>query len=265
MRNDVVRIVWTRPLVSERPEDLAAQLAGCGGFIRAISVPGRALEHRGEIAVGERGPLAVRATHGRLGINLDSTRIDLGQEGLDLVVAERPEQLVRDDHRAGRALRVRGRVERDEPGLAAGVESSEPRGEPRRLLANDHPFLRCWRRPDVGSADDIVDGHRAASNSIREPARVGHLVDSIDVARAFVRRRALLGHEYVVGQVVREADVRGLRAGGVLGVRLRRDRVIAEEPGRLGRHRGAREHDGRCDDDQDAGLHECCWHDAHHP
>jgi hypothetical protein len=51
---------------------------------------------------------------------------------------------------------------------------------PRR----DQPFLDVETLDAVGTAGDFRDAHRPLADPVRKPARVGHLVEGIDVGRA---------------------------------------------------------------------------------
>ena len=106
VRHDVVGIVGPRARVAEAAEDLAGQQAAGDDAVGAVRVPRDALEHRVDVVARERRSLAGRPPDRRLRIDLDVLRIERREIRLDLVVAERPEDLGRDRRR--RRWRPRG-------------------------------------------------------------------------------------------------------------------------------------------------------------
>ncbi len=229
MRHEIVRVVRARALIPEPAQDLAGQEAARGRAVRPVGTPVGAFEHLVDVVPGQGRPPARRALFRRGVGDGDLLRPQVRHEVLHLVVAEGPEELRRDHQRAGRAVRVRGRIEREEERLAVGILCGEPGGVSAALLARDGPAGRHRRRPDDGTAEHLVDGQLARADAVGEPTRVGHLVDGVHVLRAHVGRGPPGGHEQVVREVVEQVDVPRLRAGGVRRLRLPRDRVVGKE------------------------------------
>ena len=151
------------------------------------------------------------------------------QERLDLVVAERPEDLRGDGDGARRAFRVVRRIELEKPRLALRVPCREARMHASGLLARENPPRRIGRRADVGAARHLLGRDRGRSNPVGEPVRIRHLVDGVDVLRTHARRLVIRRDEQVVGHLVDRLDVMVDNSGRILRIRLTRDRIVAEE------------------------------------
>ena len=101
-------------------------------------------------------------------------------------------------------------------------------------------------RSGVGPLDEIRNGHRLASDPIREPARVRNLADRIDVLRTFQRLVAGL-EKRILEEVILSADVEVLNAGRVLTLGIAPDRVVGKKlggrgaPGRSSQPQSSRE------------------------
>ncbi len=174
----------------------------------------------------------------------DLLRIDAGDEGFDLVVAQRPEEPRRDGDRGGRRLRVALRIEAEEPDAALAVFGGEPRREARGLRADQRPA--AGRRRCIGdlSFDDLLDSQVVRVDPVREPARIRNLVDRVDILRAHVRRRVAPLREHVQEQIRDQIDVPRRDFRGVGGLGLARQRIVAVElrAGAADGERGERRH-----------------------
>ena len=244
VRHHVVGIVGTGAGILEAAEDLAGQQAAGDDPICPIGIARDLLEDDVHVVAGERCPLAVRALHGRLRVDGGVLRIERRQERLDLVVAERPEDFRCDADGAGGGPGRPRRIELEEPGLTPRIGRGEAGMRACRLLADQHPFRRVWRRTDVRAARDFFRRDRPGADAIGEPARVGDFVDGVDVLCAQAARLVLRVDEQVVHQFVHLRLVVGRRFRGVPRFGLARDRIVGIETRRLGRSAGGEEADG---------------------
>ena len=177
---------------------------------------------------------------------------------LHLPVAERPEDLVGDEDRAGRGFGQALRVEGDEPQLSLRVAHGEA-GRERR------PPSRARSTTGRAPARRPASGPRTASSieSGRAPIRLVNQFESgtssmVLTFRAFTSVRRIAGAaEEVLRQVPEQIDVPRLHLRGVLRLGLARKRIVGVEPdgraarrgrragGRRRRERRAREARGR--------------------
>ncbi len=256
VRHEIVRIVGPCARVAERPENLPRQQPSGRCAIGAVRVARGTLEHAGDVVARERRSRAGRPPHRGLRIDLDARKIESRDEGLDLVVAERPEQLGRDFDGAGARLGELGRVELQEPRLAVRIARGEAGIGPGRLFAQQHPSLRRRRGVRVDAARDLWRCHRRGADAIGEPARVRHVVDRVHVARAAVRRLARGVDEQVVRVFVEQIDGERLGAGRAATLRLAGDRIIVVEH-RTGRRGASRRREGgEHDEERGAAAHD---------
>ena len=138
--------------------------------------------------------------------------IQLGEVHLDRVVPERVIERGADDLGARRHLGIRGRIEFDLIEMTGRIRHAEARLQAGRLASADLPAVERDRLEPIGPADELGRRERPAADSIDEPARVGHLVDRVDVLRPNVvpysRLRERVDDEVVA---VRILDRRNLR------------------------------------------------------
>ena len=162
------------------------------------------------------------------------------------VVAERPHQLRHGDFRTRRHRAIAGWVELEKPDLAGGIPDREAGRHAVALRRDDRPCPRCGTRRGVGADRDVRCRHRPVSDSIREPARVGDLVNGVHVLGADVG--TLRSGQHVVGQVDDQVDLERLHRRSVLRIVLDPDRVVVIEP----RRRSGREDGEGCSHHQRA-------------
>src|SRR5262245_62994096 len=106
----------------------------------------------------------------------------------------------------------------------------------RGLFTHDDPARRVrWGALD-GTTDDVVNRERPRADPVREPARVGHLVDGVDIAGPYSRGFVPWLYEQVVGHLVQVADIGALGLRGVLRLGIAADGVVAIEVRSGGRH-----------------------------
>jgi hypothetical protein len=125
VRHHVVRIVGTGPVIAKRADDAAGHPPAGDGAIRAVGVALGSAQHVVEILATHRAALAGRRLDPRLAVDPQLVGPDRDQMVLDLVVAQRPEDLVRHHDAAGHALGVAARIEGDVPRLAGAVAHRE--------------------------------------------------------------------------------------------------------------------------------------------
>ncbi len=113
-----------------------------------------------------------------------ASRADRREVVLGDVVAEGVEELRRDDLGAARHLRVRRRIELDEVDLPGLVANRESRGDAFASCRETIVHVPAGPCPVSGPFTSWSTVHRRASEPVGEPARVGHLVDRVDVDRA---------------------------------------------------------------------------------
>ena len=190
----------------------------------------RAAQDLVEVAALHRAPLARRRRDRRRGRDDELVRPHRDQMVLGLPVAERPEDLVRDQDRPRRRLGHPFGVEGHEPGLLLPVLHREPGREACRFRPAHRPRARDGAGPDQRTADRFVDRHRTRADPVGEPARVRQLVDRVQVLRAHVRRRVARPREQVERQVEEQIDVPRLHLRRVLRLRIARQRVVVIEP-----------------------------------
>ena len=118
-------------------------------------------------------------------------RVDRREERLDLVVAERPEDP------GWRSPARRWRLRGSTADRTRGTRSRRwrPRAVNPGAKPDDFSRMTVQRSaagggPRLGPRSDLVHRQRARADAVGEPARVGHLVDRVDVLRARVRRLA---------------------------------------------------------------------------
>ena len=238
VRHEIVRIVRACAGVQVAAENLARDQAPRNDAVGAVLVARHSLEYDVEIVLDERRPLAVRAPNRGLRIDRRLLRIVRGEVRLHLVVAQRPEDLGGDRHGGGGAFRERRRIELEEPGLALPIHSREARVRAGGLFPDNDPLRRVRRRADVRAAGDLLGRDRRGADAVGEPARVGHLVDRVDVLRSQAARRVAGRDEQVVDQLVHLRLAVRRRFRGILRFGRASDRIVRVEPRTL--RRGAR-------------------------
>ena len=241
MRHEVVGVIRPRAGVLEAAEDLSRQQAASDDTVAPVLVARDFLQDGVDVIVPERRSLAIRPPDRGLRIDRRVLRIETGQERFHLVVAEGVEDLGCDGDGSGRGLGIFRRIEFDEPGMALGVHGREARVSAGRFLADQDPFRRIRWLTDICAANELVVRERPGADAVREPARVGDLVDGVDVLRAQAARLVAGVDE----QVVRQFE--GLRAlvrgcfRRILRLRCARDRIVGIETRALRRADGAKD------------------------
>src|SRR6185436_2624773 len=87
----------------------------------------------------------------------------------------------------GRPFRVERRIELEEPGLAFAIPRGEARVSARRLFPDHHPLRRIGWWADNRTARELFGRDRARADPVREPARIRHLVNGVDVLGPLAR------------------------------------------------------------------------------
>ena len=232
VRNDVVRIVGTRRMVAKaadrpswnRPRSQHSE-GSVGAGLRPAEHALDVLHRHRTHASGERPDTGVRR-HREV---LDPDAADVA---LYLVVAERPEETARDRNRARGRARMIPAVEGEEPDLTFLVPDREPGRGARRLRPDDRPAPGRGPINRVGAARQLGDRNRSGVHAVREPARVRHFVDRIQVLRPNVRRGVAGPREQVRQEVGGQIDIPFLDFRRVLRLRLTRDWIVVVEPWR---------------------------------
>ena len=150
--------------------------------------------------------------------------------GLDLVVAQRPEQPDRDGDSRGRGVRMpfgSKATNQISPLLSRAVNPGEKPADFGRTTVQ-RPSRRSRGR--VGSPRHLVGGYRLRVDPVGEPARIRHLVDRVDILRADVRRRIARPGEHVQEQIRNQIDVTSRDFCRVGRLRLTRQRIVPIEP-----------------------------------
>ena len=265
VRDDVVGVVRAGAVVAERTDRTPGHAARGHGAIRPVRAAMRPRENVVEVAPFHPALAPRRGSDLRRFRDRDPIRRHGHEMVLHLPVPERPEDLVRDHDRAGRGLGMSGRVEGDEPDLAARVADREAGRGAGDFSRHHGPWPRCWPAAGERTARDIVRGHRCRNQTVGEPVRIRHLVDRVDVARAHVGRRIAGMAEHVDREIDGQVDVPRLYLRGILGVGLARQGIVAEEtPFGAGQQRRAhgqepaegqtRQESSGCGHDQNAAL-----------
>ena len=122
------------------------------------------------------------------------------------VVAQRPHQFRDDDFGSRRHAAIAGRIDLEEPHLPGGVAYREP-GVTPSFLAPMTVQLPAPARWSCRALSKVLHRHGARAHPIREPGRVRHLVQRVDVLRADVRRPVARPGERVLERVVDQVDV----------------------------------------------------------
>lgn len=146
-------------------------------------------------------------------------------------VPERPHQFRHRDFRAGRHRPMARRIELQEPPRARRVPDRESRRDAVALGGRDRP--RAWNGTAGGvrSRRDVRGRQRPPAGAVGEPARIGHLVDRVQVLRAHTQRRIAQLAEQVEQQIGDQIDLPGRDLRGVLRIGHAPQRVVNEELG----------------------------------
>ncbi len=165
--------------------------------------------------------------------------IDAREEGLDLVVSERPEQPVGNHH--GRRRSSDSRADTNDTNHVSPLASRavKPGAYPAAFSRMMTHFSGAGGGPTLGPRTNSGSG--SAPGAIGEPARVGYFVDGVDVLRAGVRRRTAGSDEQIDGEVVEESHVPRLSPRRILGVRVASDGVVVVKAAALRRRGGDRD------------------------
>ena len=180
-----------------------------------------------DVVARERRALAVGTTKRRFRIDLHPLRIERREVRLDLVVAERPEELRRHHRRRPWPPRVVRRVELEEPGFTFGVLGRDAGVDARCLSPDRSPSATDPAARRRGAADNLVDRERPRADAVGEPARIRDFVDGVDVLRAHA------------GRLVAAATQTGCTSARTSGPPIRRCRA-ARRPAARARERWGR-------------------------
>ena len=121
------------------------------------------------------------------------------------------------------------RIELDEPDLPGGVAHREPGHDAIVLGRNHRPAARRRAGTDPRALDEFIDGEGNSPQPVREPRRVRHFIDRVEVLRADVRRLVARPREQVLERVVLQIDLAPLHGRRVLGVDDPRERIVGIE------------------------------------
>ena len=189
----------------------------------------RAAQQPPDIRFLEATPVAARRCDAGLVVNRQFLGPQRRQVRLWHVIAQPPEEPGDEDFRAGRHGRIAWRVELDEPDLPRGIAHREPRHHAIVLGRNHRPAAR--RRAGSGSRafDEFINRDGYGPQPVREPRRVRHFIDRVEVLRADVRRLVARPREQVLERVVLQIDLPPLHGRRVLCVDDPRDRIVGIE------------------------------------
>ena len=229
MRDEVVRVVGARARVPERPEHLAWKQGACRHAVRAVGIGRRALEHALEIVSRERRPGAGGPLDGGLWVDLDASRIECRDERLDLVVAERPEELRRDLHGAGAASGNSGMSNCTNQVWPFASRAVNPGLVPARFSRSRTHFSGAGRGVRVGAARQAFGRDALRADAVGEPARVRHFIDGVDVAGGDVGRLRVWPSRTGCTSIRRTGRCRAAGVGGAAAFRLARERIVVVE------------------------------------
>jgi hypothetical protein len=238
----VVRIVGPSAAVAKAPERPPFGEPAHDRAKMPVWHPRRPREHEVEVDRRERPALAGGGVaHGRLRRDPHQGGVELGEVDIDDVVPERVIQGRADDLGAAGHLRVRRRIELDLPGMAVRGGDTIARLNAFALAGRDRPVLNVDAVDAVGAANDLRHAHRLPTDAVDEPARIGHLVDGVDVHRRRVAPLARL-EERVAREVEEIALVDLRRAAGVeRAVIVRPDGIVGKVDGTGRLSRGKRQ------------------------
>jgi hypothetical protein len=243
VRKDVVRIVRTRAGVTELAERGAGQLLAGDDPVAAVGVAGGLFQDRIDVSRPHVALPPGLVLDERAGADRERLAAHRGQIVFRHEVAERVEELRRDDLGGARHLRLRRGIELDEIRVARPVADRQARRDPFEFSRDDRPA--AGRRPGAGirSPGRVRCRPARGAGAIHEPARIGHLVEGVHVHRA---DRCLVApvQKRVLEQVELAAGRDRPRARRILRFGIARDRIVAVEL-RRARAAGVREHQRR--------------------
>ena len=84
-------------------------------------------------------------------------------------------------------LRVGRRIELDLPRVPFRADDAVAGLDAFALAGENGQFWTSTRVEPIGTAHDLRDAHRMAADAVDEPARIGQLVDRVDVDRRACR------------------------------------------------------------------------------
>jgi hypothetical protein len=247
VRHHIVWIVGHCPVVSERAENRAADCFARNDTVTAIVLARGPCEK--VVEVGLRHPTSSSGALADLRFGqIDHVAGERDDVVLGYVVAERVKDFGRDDFGAGPELGIFGLVHLDEVQLACRVSDSESGSRSGGVTNEEAPASRCRTIRLIRPTTQLVEGQRLGPDPVGEPARVGDLVDRVDVAGSLIVPFARL-QERVFDKI--EPLTRRSRCdlGCVSGFRKDGQRIVRIERG-LRRVAGdcQNSHEGRCNE-----------------
>ena len=121
-------------------------------------------------------------------------------------------------------------VEAEEPDQSFFITDREPGCGAGCLRPDDGPAPRRGSVDRVGAARHLGNRDRLGVDAVREPARIRHLVDRVQVLRPDVRRRVAGPCEEVHQEVGGQIDIPLLDLRRVLRLWLAGDWIVVVEP-----------------------------------
>ena len=241
VRDDVVGIVGARAVITERPERPAGDVAAGEHAVAAVGLPCHARDNLDEVAKRQRPRPAIFVLHGGVRRHPQVFQAEGGQVVLGDVVAEGVEELRGDQLGTARHLGEAFRVELDPVDLSGGVANGESWRDALALARDHGPRARRRAVRRVRALDERLEIKRpcARAGPVGEPARIGHLVDRVDVAGADVGMLAR-AEKRVLDQIVLITDLEGLNLRSVLRLGVFRKGIVRIEARRsspANRHR----------------------------
>ena len=207
VRDHIVGIVGPRAVESETADGPPLERLAGDDPVRSIGLAVRSAQQQPDIRFLEATPVAARRCDAGLVVDRQFLGPQRRQVRLRHVIAQPPEEPGDEDLRAGRHGRIAWRVELDEPDLPCGIAHGEPRHHAIVLGRNHRPAAR--RRAGAGPRplDEFVDRDGYGPQPVREPRRVRHFIDRVEVLRADVRRLVAGPREQVLERVVLQIDL----------------------------------------------------------
>ena len=236
MRNDVIRIVGPCAVIAEIAQRSALRKSTHQHAVPAIGKPGGAAEHVIHVAACQLSSLSDhRIVNARVRRNLDLRRVQFGEVHLHGVVPERVIERRPDDLRARRHFWIRRRIELDLIQMAGWIRHAEARLQSGGFAAAHLPPVERDRVMSIGTADEFGRRERTAADAVDEPARVGHFIDRVHVARPNVMplhgTRKRVRHEIVEVGILDRPDLRRVQRHVIVDG----DRIVRIERRRLRR------------------------------
>jgi hypothetical protein len=204
--DDVVGVVGAGPLELERPQCLAFDREARDRPSASVRMVRGFVEQRlEEMPIHGDSLRSPDLDEGR-GVDGEVSRTKVDDVRLGNVVPDGVKEILPDDFRRRRKVRMGCGVELHEESSPGGVPHGEPRGDARGFSCDDRQRkLRSSRSRRPSS--ELFEAHVADSDAVLEPARVGDLSQSIDVHRPRNFDVRVHGRERVQEKVVRRGEI----------------------------------------------------------